>query len=110
MTFNKDSFKQKVYDRIINRLVDNVEDYVDFDGGITIDEESVFATAFDTVADNEGVGTDLRVLLFEQMVDSPDFSETFDQAREMMKDILADAKEWAKGPMKYYGLKESDFI
>jgi hypothetical protein len=107
---NVETFKKQVYDRIMNRIVDNPEDYVDMDGSINIDEESVFETCFDKEADLMELPTWMREKLFEDMVGSFEYVFFFDGAREVLKEVIADMKEWQKGEMSYYGLSQKDFI
>jgi hypothetical protein len=44
------------------------------------------------------------------MVGSFEYVFFFDGAREVLKEVIADMKEWQKGEMSYYGLSQKDFI
>lgn len=110
MNIDKAALTKRVAEKIIERVLDNWDDHIDEDGSVYIDEETEFEMACHTVLEDSILHSVQRANLVDEIWQSPEIGEALETARQQVKEIADDAKEWAKGPMKYYGLSQSDFI
>jgi hypothetical protein len=108
MLINKAKLLNKIVDGVFNQIVDNYGDYVD-EFGITIDEENVFDHQFEKAIEGMELPKWQQTQLSQEFWESDELDKAFGAAKEAVMEILEDKKEWDKGPMHYYGLRESDF-
>lgn len=110
MLINKAKLMNQILDGILNQIVDNYVDYVDEFGGITIDESNVFDHQFEKAFEDTEIPSWQKKLLYDEFWEHDDTDKAFGAAKDLLKDLIDDNKEWAKGPMSYYGLSNKDFL
>lgn len=100
MELNIDEIAKKVAQCMIGRIDANMDTYAEgFDEGDLID------TCLDEVLEGN-----IKHWLYEKVSGHPEVEAAISACEDNIRDWKSDQDLWKDGPMKAYGLKESDFV
>lgn len=97
-----------VSDRMVGTADANMQNYTE----VTCDFElePLFEKEFEELVDGPILTDDQKCQLYQLAWNHPAVQAAIATIHQMILDLQADQKEYDKGPMHYYGLKQSDFI
>jgi hypothetical protein len=104
---------RRVEENLSSKYQQDPLEYIDEEGNVSIDKDNDIDSAIETVLELDELGGIIATEDFDSLAEGVhewlDFN-LFEQASDYIKETYNDTVEYNKNPLRYHGMRESDFL